>query len=113
MQVDKARLTQVLTNFLNNSAKFTRSGYIKLGYRFLPGEKCVHLYVEDSGIGISAEQQKIVFSRFYKSDEFAQGTGLGLSICRLIIDKLNGEITLWSELGKGSRFTVILPCEVE
>lgn len=113
VQVDKARLTQVLTNFLNNSAKFTRSGYIKLGYRFLPGEKCVHLYVEDSGIGISAEQQKIVFSRFYKSDEFAQGTGLGLSICRLIIDKLNGEITLWSELGKGSRFTVILPCEVE
>lgn len=113
VQVDKARLTQVITNFLSNSAKFTRSGYIKLGYRYLRDEKCVHLYVEDSGIGISEEQQKIVFSRFYKSDEFAQGTGLGLSICQHIISKLNGSITLWSEPGKGSRFTVILPCEVE
>lgn len=113
VKADKSRLTQVLTNFLSNSVKFTRSGYIKLGYRFLAEEKCVHLYVEDSGIGISADQQKIVFNRFYKSDEFAQGTGLGLSICRLIVAKLNGEITLWSEPGKGSCFTVILPCETE
>lgn len=113
VQADKARLTQVLTNFISNSVKFTRNGYIKIGYRFVADEKCVHLYVEDSGIGISAEQQKIVFNRFYKSDEFARGTGLGLSICRFIISKLNGRITLWSEPGQGSRFTVILPCEAE
>ncbi|WP_455591863.1 ATP-binding protein [Bacteroides sp.] len=113
IQVDKARLIQVLTNFLNNSVKFTRQGYIKLGYCLEPDGKHVQIYVEDSGIGISPEQQKMVFGRFYKQDEFAQGTGLGLSICQLIIEKLNGQITLWSEPGKGSRFTVILPCEVE
>lgn len=113
VQVDKARLIQVLTNFLNNSVKFTRQGYIKLGYCLEPDGKHVQIYVEDSGIGISPELQKMVFSRFYKQDEFAQGTGLGLSICQLIIEKLNGQISLWSEPGKGSRFTVVLPCGTE
>ena len=54
----------------------------------------------------------MIFSRFYKQDEFAQGTGLGLSICQVIIEKLGGRIVLWSEPGKGSRFTVILSCDV-
>ena len=51
----------------------------------------------------------MIFSRFYKQDEFSQGAGLGLSICQVIVEKLQGRIELWSELGKGSRFTVVLP----
>ena len=102
--VDKNRLTQVLTNFLNNDSKFTPCGYIKLGYHYLPKEQQVHIFVEDSGKGIPQAEQKMIFSRFYKQDEFAQGTGLGLSICHVIIEKLGGHIHLWSEPGKGSRF---------
>jgi signal transduction histidine kinase len=54
----------------------------------------------------------MIFSRFYKQNEFSQGAGLGLSICQVIIEKLGGKIELKSEVGKGSRFTVILPCRV-
>lgn len=107
--VDNGRLTQVLTNFLNNAAKFTKFGFIKLGYHRVSGEDAVRIYVEDSGKGISKEEQKIVFNRFYKQNEFSQGAGLGLSICKVIVDKLNGRIELESEPGKGSRFSVILP----
>ena len=110
--MDNDRLTQVLTNFLNNASKFTKEGYIKLGYCFVPEENQVRIYVEDSGIGIPKEEQHIIFSRFYKQNEFAQGTGLGLSICQVIVEKSHGSIELWSELGKGSRFTVVLPCHV-
>lgn len=106
--IDKSRMTQVLTNFLNNACKFTPSGYIKLGYEYHPEEQEVHIFVEDSGKGIPKSEQKMIFSRFYKQDEFAQGTGLGLSICKVIIEKLNGRIELHSEPGKGSRFTIIL-----
>lgn len=112
INVDKERLAQVLTNFLNNAAKFTREGYIKLGYSYDGLTRCVSIYVEDSGKGIPKQEQQMIFSRFYKQDEFAQGTGLGLSICQVIIGKLGGTIELWSEPGKGSRFTIVLPAEV-
>lgn len=110
VRVDIGRVTQVLTNFLNNACKFTSEGYIKLGYIYVEDRNEVHIYVEDSGKGIPEEAQKIIFSRFYKHDEFTQGTGLGLSICKVIIKKLGGQIKLQSEEGKGSRFTIVLPC---
>lgn len=109
VMVDKGRLTQVLTNFLNNASKFTKVGHIKLGYRYLSDEDKVAIYVEDTGRGIAQSEQKMIFSRFYKQDEFSQGAGLGLSICQVIVEKLQGRIELWSEPGKGSRFTVVLP----
>lgn len=109
VMVDRGRLTQVLTNFLNNASKFTKVGHIKLGYRYLSDEDKVAIYVEDTGRGIAQSEQKMIFSRFYKQDEFSQGAGLGLSICQVIIEKLQGRIELWSEPGKGSRFTVVLP----
>ena len=112
INVDRERLIQVLTNFLNNACKFTETGYIKLGYSYLPDEGNVQIYVEDSGRGIPREEQRMIFSRFYKQNEFSQGAGLGLSICQVIIEKLGGKIELKSEVGKGSRFTVILPCRV-
>ena len=107
--VDKGRLTQVITNFLNNASKFTKTGYIKLGYRYLSESDRVAIYVEDTGRGIELSEQKMIFSRFYKQDEFSQGAGLGLSICQVIVEKVRGKIELWSEPGKGSRFTVVLP----
>ncbi len=109
VMVDRGRLTQVLTNFLNNASKFTKVGHIKLGYRYLSDEDKVAIYVEDTGRGIAQSEQKMIFSRFYKQDEFSQGAGLGLSICQVIVEKLQGRIELWSEPGKGSRFTVVLP----
>ncbi|WP_044270645.1 ATP-binding protein [Bacteroides timonensis] len=109
VMVDKGRLTQVVTNFLNNASKFTKTGYIKLGYRYLSESDRVAIYVEDTGRGIELSEQKMIFSRFYKQDEFSQGAGLGLSICQVIVEKLRGKIELWSEPRKGSRFTVVLP----
>ena len=109
VMVDKGRLTQVITNFLNNASKFTKTGYIQLGYRYLSESDRVAIYVEDTGRGIELSEQKMIFSRFYKQDEFSQGAGLGLSICQVIVEKLRGKIELWSEPGKGSRFTVVLP----
>ena len=110
VDVDSMRLTQVLTNFLNNANKFTETGSIRLGYCCPPDTGEVHLYVEDTGVGIPHSEQKMIFERFYKRSEFSQGVGLGLSICVLIAEKMGGRIELRSEEGRGSRFTVILPC---
>lgn len=110
VNVDPMRLTQVLTNFLNNANKFTKEGSIQLGYCCPSGMSEVHLYVEDTGIGIPHSEQKMIFERFYKRSEFSQGVGLGLSICVLIVKKMGGRIELRSEEGRGSRFTVVLPC---
>lgn len=110
VNVDPMRLTQVLTNFLNNANKFTKGGSIRLGYCCPSGMSEVHLYVEDTGIGIPHSEQKMIFERFYKRSEFSQGVGLGLSICVLIVEKMGGRIELQSEEGRGSRFTVVLLC---
>ena len=110
VNVDPMRLTQVLTNFLINANKFTKEGSIQLGYCCPSGMSEVHLYVEDTGIGIPHSEQKMIFERFYKRSEFSQGVGLGLSICVLIVEKMGGRIELQSEEGRGSRFTVVLPC---
>ena len=110
VNVDPMRLTQVLTNFLNNANKFTKGGSIRLGYCCPSGMSEVHLYVEDTGIGSPHSEQKMIFERFYKRSEFSQGVGLGLSICVLIVEKMGGRIELQSEEGRGSRFTVVLPC---
>lgn len=110
VNVDPMRLTQVLTNFLNNANKFTKEGSIRLGYCCPSGMSEVHLYVEDTGIGIPHSEQKMIFERFYKRSEFSQGVGLGLSICVLIVEKMGGRIELRSEEARGSRFTVVLPC---
>ena len=110
VHIDNMRMTQVITNFLNNAKKFTKSGHIKLGYRHQPASREVHIFVEDTGAGIPKEELQIIFDRFYKHNEFAQGVGLGLSICKVIVGKMQGRIEVTSEINKGSRFTVVLPC---
>ena len=108
IEVDESRLRQVIGNFLTNAGKFTPKGSVTLGWIKDMQTGKVELYVEDTGIGLSEEDRKMVFSRFYKKDEFKQGTGLGLSICKAIVVRLGGSIKVRSELGKGSRFSVYL-----
>ena len=105
---DKNRLIQVLTNLVVNAIKFTLQGEIQIGYR-LQDAHTLYFYVSDTGCGMSAEQCEHVFERFVKYNTFIQGTGLGLSICKMIIEKLGGEIGVQSESGKGSVFWFTLP----
>ena len=100
---DKNRLTQIISNFINNALKFTSQGSISLGYH-LEGEDQIKFYVKDTGSGIAKEDQESIFMRFVKLDSFVSGTGLGLSICKSLVKQMHGEIGVESELGKGSCF---------
>lgn len=104
---DKNRIFQVISNLIGNAFKFTTSGSISYGYRRKGNEIVFH--VSDTGIGIEADKVGKVFERFVKVNNFAQGTGLGLSICKTIIERLNGNISVSSEIGKGTTFTFTLP----
>lgn len=104
---EKNRLTQVITNFMTNACKFTFQGSIHIGYK--PVEEGLYFYVKDTGKGISPDHVPHVFERFAKFDSFIQGTGLGLSISQTIIEHLNGQIGVESELGKGSTFWFTIP----
>lgn len=105
---DSGYLNQVVTNFMSNAIKFTHQGTITVGYR-IDARQQLEMFVEDTGIGISIENQEAVFDRFMKVDSFVQGTGLGLPLCKSIIEKMGGHIGVISELGKGSRFWFTLP----
>ena len=105
---DPVRLKQILNNLINNASKFTKEGSITVGYHLNePG--FVTLFVEDTGIGISEDDQKHIFERFFKVNSFAQGTGLGLSICHTIVERMHGTIQVTSQQGKGTCFTVRIP----
>lgn len=108
LYIDKNRLMQLLSNFAINAIKFTEVGKIQMGYRIL-NDKTIYFYVSDTGCGMSKEQCEHVFERFVKYNPFIQGTGLGLSICKMIVDRLNGQIGVESEEGKGSTFWFTLP----
>lgn len=99
---DRMRLTQVISNFLNNAIKYTSEGCITLAYEIIGDE--IKFSVTDTGDGMSQEIQAHIFDRFYKGNTFKQGTGLGLSICETIVNRLGGRIGVNSELGKGSTF---------
>lgn len=110
---DKKRLMQVVTNFINNALKFTNEGQIILEYHLKENGSEIELSVTDTGIGISPEKINQVFDRFVQLNTFAKGTGLGLSICRSIIENLDGNIGVDSELGVGSRFWFTHPYKTE
>jgi hypothetical protein len=108
VNTDQNRITQVISNFLSNSVKFTDKGSICFGYEHIDG--ALRFFVTDTGKGIATENLSKVFVRFEKFDKFVPGNGLGMSICKSIIEKMNGRIGVESELGKGSTFWFILPC---
>lgn len=107
LYTDKERLYQALENILKNAIKFTSAGFIEIGYEYSTNAQDVRLYVQDTGIGISPEDQEAIFERFKKLDDFVQGTGLGLSICQAIVKQLNGRILLKSEKNKGCRISLV------
>lgn len=104
---DKNRLFQVVSNLIGNAFKFTTNGKISYGYH-REGDYVV-FHVNDTGSGIAADKLDRIFERFVKVNTFAQGTGLGLSICKTIIERMGGNISVSSEIGKGTTFTFILP----
>lgn len=110
MLANRASLLQVMSNIINNAIKFTEQGSITIGWEIESrdsGNRVV-LFVEDTGIGISPENQQSIFKKYYKSTSTSAGAGIGLSLCKFLVEKMNGEISVKSTLGKGSRFEVRL-----
>jgi GAF domain-containing protein len=114
LTVDPMRLRQILFNLMSNACKFTKEGEVKLkARRLVDGRDWIELAVADSGIGMTPEQQAKLFEEFTQADaSTAQrfgGTGLGLAITRKLARMMGGDVTVTSEPGKGSVFTVRLP----
>ena len=114
LTVDPMRLRQILLNLLSNACKFTKQGEVKLQARKVAnGGNGIELAVVDTGIGMTAEQQAKLFEEFSQADAATArrfgGTGLGLAITRKLARMMGGDVTVMSEQGKGSVFTVRLP----
>lgn len=109
---DRQRVEQILKNMLSNAVKFTEKGQVSLSVSAQPGAG-IAFAVEDSGIGIAADQQESIFEAFRQADGTTNrrygGTGLGLSISRDLATLLGGSISVSSEPGRGSIFTLVLP----
>jgi GAF domain-containing protein len=114
LTVDPMRLRQILLNLLSNACKFTKDGEVSLRVRRVAdGRDCIELAVADTGIGMTPEQQAKLFEEFSQADRTTAqrfgGTGLGLALSRKLARIMGGDVTVTSELGKGSVFTVRLP----
>lgn len=110
---DPFRLKQILSNIIGNAYKFTEDGYIRISAYISDNDHFFTITVEDTGIGIEKDNQKLVFEEFAQANENIEkkygGTGLGLSICQKIISILGGNLQLESTFGKGSTFKIQLP----
>jgi signal transduction histidine kinase len=118
LTVDPLRLRQILLNLLSNACKFTKEGEVKLqARRMADGRDVIELSVSDTGIGMTPKQQAKLFEEFTQADATTAqrfgGTGLGLAIARKLARMMGGDVTVTSEPGKGSAFTVRLPGGVE
>ncbi|MCB1157202.1 MAG: response regulator, partial [Leptospiraceae bacterium] len=110
IEFDKKSITQILVNIIGNAIKFTKEGFVKVSFHCLFNEKRLIIDIEDSGIGIEPEKHEIIFEPFQQSNDLIHtnygGSGLGLAITKRLVDLLNGKITIKSEMGKGSTFTL-------
>jgi PAS domain S-box-containing protein len=109
--IDRVKLTQIISNLINNADKFTEEGTIEIGYSLKNKE--LEFYVKDTGIGIKEDQQEKIFERFRQADMSISkkygGTGLGLAISKGYTELLGGKIWVSSEIGKGSTFSFTIP----
>lgn len=126
LKTDGQRIEQILKNFLSNAFKFTQKGSVTMKvHQPAPGtifknnlspRNCIGFSIVDTGIGISKDKQDLIFEAFHQGDGATNrkfgGTGLGLSISRELAKILGGEIHLFSEIGKGSTFTLYLPLDI-
>lgn len=112
ISVDPDRLNQIMINLVGNSIKYTEKGKVEVVIQ-KDGDKKIVIAIEDTGIGMSAEEQKSLFGKFnrIKNEETSkiEGTGLGLWITKQLIEQMKGEVQVESVKGKGSRFSVIFP----
>ena len=114
--LDEIRLRQILLNLIGNAVKFTETGYIKLSSCRTSKNKSnkidINISITDTGIGIPLDQQKMVFESFRQQDGQSTrkygGTGLGLAITKRLVKMMNGQISIDSQVGKGSTFEIIL-----
>jgi signal transduction histidine kinase/DNA-binding response OmpR family regulator len=122
METDRSGLRRILYNLVGNAIKYTEHGGVKISVNSMAGEVgspagMVGIRVEDTGYGIEAYHQERVFDEFYQVDRSgsntAPGTGLGLSICQKLVKLLGGEISVESEVGRGTVFTVVLPQKID
>jgi PAS domain S-box-containing protein len=113
LNTDENRLIQIFSNLLDNALRFTSEGSVTFGIAAVR-ENMAEFFVEDTGIGIPLENQKIVFDRFSQANNHAKrsygGTGLGLTIVKKLLEMMGSGITLESEPGKGTCFRFHLPC---
>ena len=116
---DNARIRQILLNLLGNAVKYTETGFVSLSMRHEEDEQdgiCLHIGVEDSGIGIKPENLGDLYQAYTRFDlernKGIEGAGLGLMITKNIVSAMDGEITVTSEYGVGSKFSVIIPQKV-
>jgi signal transduction histidine kinase len=107
IHTDRDVLTEVLEKLVENAVKFTLQGSITVGYNVEPEH--LLLWVRDTGKGIAQHDQKRIFERFVKVDEYIPGTGLGLSVVQSHVTHLGGTVGVESEVGEGSTFWVRLP----
>jgi signal transduction histidine kinase/CheY-like chemotaxis protein len=115
IEADAMRVRQILLNLLSNACKFTKEGAVSLRVAQVmeQGQDCIALSVADNGIGMTPEQMERLFEEFSQADATTArqygGTGLGLAITRRLCQMMGGDISVTSEPGKGSTFTVRLP----
>ncbi|MBN1180771.1 MAG: response regulator [Bacteroidales bacterium] len=113
LNLDSARLKQVLNNLISNAIKFTREGSIQLGYSISNYNKNIKIFVKDTGIGISRDNLKVIFDRFRKLEtdlsEIHRGAGIGLAITKNLVEMMGGTISVESEINNGSVFYVEFP----
>ncbi|MDD2634880.1 MAG: ATP-binding protein [Bacteroidales bacterium] len=113
--IDRNKIISVITNLIKNAIKYTNEGEIELGYIINNNaqESLLEFYVKDTGIGISDDRQAFIFDRFMQADiedkAARQGAGLGLAIVKAYVELMNGEISITSKFGKGSKFEICIP----
>jgi signal transduction histidine kinase len=117
MFTDRQKIKQIVLNLISNALKFTHEGSVRIEARHDRRQRTISITVRDTGIGIAPKDHDRVFEDFQQVDTSTtrqyMGTGLGLAICRRLAKTLGGKITLASELGKGSTFTLQVPRRVQ
>ncbi|MEM7420706.1 MAG: aerobic respiration two-component sensor histidine kinase ArcB [Pseudomonadota bacterium] len=119
VEIDGTRLRQILWNILFNAVKFTQKGHVSLSVSSTKpdGDKAyVTFIIEDTGVGIPESEIEKIFAMYYQVDhpdhQSATGTGIGLAICKQMVDLMKGEIHVSSQVGKGTRFEIVLPVQI-
>jgi PAS domain S-box-containing protein len=116
LKTDRQKIKQIVINFLTNAIKFTPQGSVEVRTEYVESRDEIAVSVADTGIGVSPEDRDRIFEDFRQADNSPTreytGAGLGLAICRRLAGMLDGRITLESEVGRGSTFTLVVPREV-